>query len=80
MKLEFEVFLKLEHESDSDTNSNWCTRYSHLRIDTRTRGLGNKRMSGDHSNYTFIKISQDTEKSPGNLRRLAVAQTPVRNP
>ena len=28
---------------------------------------------------TIIKIDQNTKKSPGNLRELAVTQTPVRN-
>ena len=39
----------------------------------------NKRTSGDHPNYNIINISQNTEKSPGDLKRLAVTQTPVRN-
>ena len=38
----------------------------------------NWRVSGDHSNYSIVKIVQNTEKSPGNLRRLAVTQTPVK--
>ena len=48
------------------------------RIDKGTRGLGNKRTSGDHPNDSIIKIGQNAEKSPGDLRRLAVTQTPVR--
>ena len=36
-------------------------------------------MSGDHPNYSIIKIGQNTEESPGDLKRLAVTQTPVRN-
>ena len=36
------------------------------------RGLGNKRTSGDHLNYSIIKIGQNTAKSPDDLRRLAV--------
>ena len=36
-------------------------------------------MSGDHPNYYIIENGQNTEKSPGDLRRLAVAQTPVKN-
>ena len=40
-------------------------------------GLRNKRTSGDHPSYSIIKIDQNTEKSSGDLRRLAVAQTPV---
>ena len=47
-------------------------------MDKGTEGLGNKRMSGDLPNYS-MKIGQNTEKSPVNLRRLAVIQTPVRN-
>ena len=31
----------MKHESDVDTNCNWCSLYSHKRIGTRTRGLGN---------------------------------------
>ena len=30
-----------EHESDGDTDCNWCTWLSHQRIDTGMRGLGN---------------------------------------
>ena len=35
--------------------------------------------SGDHRNYYIIEIGQNTEKSPGDLRRLAVTQTPVKD-
>ena len=34
--------------------------------------------SEDHPNYYIIASSQNTEKSPGDLRRLAVTQTPVK--
>ena len=69
-------YNNMEHESDSDTN---CTRYNHQSISTETGGFENKRTSGDHPNYSINKIGQNTEKSPGDLRRLAVTQTPVRN-
>ena len=36
-------------------------------------GLGNKRTSGDYQNYCIIKNGQNTEKSPGDLRRFAVS-------
>ena len=36
-------------------------------------------MSGDHPNYRIIENGQNTEKSPGDLRRLAVTQTPVKD-
>ena len=41
-----------------------------------TGGPGNKRTSRDHPNYCIIEISQNIGKSPGDLRRLAVTQTP----
>ena len=66
----------MEHESDGDTN---CIRYSHLSIGTETGGLGNKRNSGDHPNNSIVEISQNTKKSPKDLRRLTVTQTPVKN-
>ena len=69
----------MEHESDGDTNSNWRARYSHQRIGSGTRGLENIKTSGDHPDYYIIKISQNTEKYPGEMRKLAVRQTPMRN-
>ena len=50
------------------------------RLKKGTGGLGNKRTSGDHLNYCIIEIGQNTEKSPGDLRRLAVTETPVKDP
>ena len=69
----------MEHESDSDTNCNWCTWYSHKKIGSRTGGLVNKKTSRDHPNYSISEIGQNTEKSPGNLKRLTVTQTLVEN-
>ena len=69
----------VERESDVYTNYNWCSWYSHQRINKETGGLGNKRMSGDHPNYCITEISQNTEKSPEDLKRLDVIQTPVKD-
>ena len=66
-----------EPESGSYTNCNWFSWYSHQRIDTRTEGLGNNRTCGDCPNYSIIEISQNTEKSARDLRRLAVTQIPM---
>ena len=49
------------------------------RIDIGTGGLGNKRTSWDHSNDGIIKIDQNTENSPGDLRRLAITQNPAKD-
>ena len=35
--------------------------------------LENKRTSGHHPNYSFIKMGQNTEKRPWELRSLAVS-------
>ena len=37
--------------------------------------LGNKRTS----NYSIVEIGQNTKKSPGDLRRLAVTKTPAKD-
>ena len=50
---------------------------------TVTKGLlkGLKDLEGgDHPNYYIIDNGQHAEKSPGDLRRLAVTQTPVKKP
>ena len=39
--------------------------------------LENKGRSEDHAKYSIIKIGQHTGKSPGDLKRLAVTQTPM---
>ena len=33
----------------------------------------------DHPDYSIIKIGQNTEKNPGDLRRLSVTQIPLRS-
>ena len=55
-------------------------------FDTVTKGLLKGledlvcwRTSGDYPNYSIVENVQNTEKSPGDLRRLAVTQTPVKD-
>ena len=43
------------------------------------KGLGSWWTSGDHPNNWITENSQNTEKNPGDLRRLAVTQTPVKD-
>ena len=69
----------MEHEENSGTNSDWCTWNNPKRTDKGTEGLRNKRTSGDHPDYSIIKIGQNTEKSPGDLKGLALTHTPVKN-
>ena len=69
----------MEDECDSDINCNWRTRYSNQMVGTGPGGLGNKRTSEHHPNCSIVEIGQNTEKSFGDLKRLAVTQTPVKN-
>ena len=40
---------------------------------------GEWRTSGDHPNDSIIENGQNTEKSPADLKRFAVTQTPMKN-
>ena len=69
----------VEHECDDDTNCNWCSWYGPKKLGRKIWGSGNQRKNQDHPNYRIIKIGQNTGKSPDNLRRLAVTQTPLKD-
>ena len=69
----------MEHAGDNYTNCNWCVWNSNSGITKGTRGLGGGRTSGDHPNDSIVENCQNTKKSPGDLRRLAVSQTSVKN-
>ena len=62
----------MQHEGDNFTNHDWCFWYSHQRIIKGTGRLGNKRRNRDNLNYHIIGNGQNTEKSPGDLRRLTL--------
>ena len=68
----------MKHEGDDDNWCNLCTLNNLKRINKETGKLGNQRTSGHYPDYNIIKMSQNTEKSPEDLRRLAVTQTPVK--
>ena len=59
----------MEHGID---NCNYCVRYSHQRIAIGTGRHGNKRVTRDHPCTSIVVIGQNTEKSPGDRRRLVV--------
>ena len=40
----------------------------------------NQRINRDPPNYSFVKIRQYLENSPGDLRRLFVSQTSAKSP
>ena len=44
------------------------------------KGLEDLDVGGRVENYYIIENGQNTDESPGDLRRLAVTQTPVKKP
>ena len=69
----------MEHEGDNYTNCDWCFWYSNYGIIKGPGRLGSWQSSGDHPNNSIFKNGQTTEKNPGDLRRLAVTQYPVKD-
>ena len=48
-------------------------------LTNNNKETGNLRKNGDHPDLSIVQIGQNAEKSPGDLRRLAVTQTPVKD-
>ena len=69
----------MEYEGDSDTNCNRCTRNNRQRIGGGTGRFKYRRTNKDHLDYSIVKISQNSESNPEDLKRLAVTQNPVKN-
>ena len=42
------------------------------------RRAGNQRTNQNHQNYNVVEVGQNTGKSPGDLKRISVIQTPVK--
>ena len=62
----------VDYESSNYTNRDVCFWYSHQKNIKGVGGLGNNWKTGVHPNYYIIENGQNTEKSPGDLRRLVV--------
>ena len=68
----------MEHENDGDTNCNWCARYTKELL----QGLENLEITGRAETIQTTALLGSTRvstKSPGDFRRLAVTQIPVKN-
>ena len=68
----------MEPEGDGQVNCNSCTQNDPQRTSSGTGGLGNKRMTADHLNYSTVKLGQNTKMTARDLRRLANTPNPVR--
>ena len=69
----------MEQVSVGGTNCDWCFWHSDWRIIKGPEGFKSWWTCGDHPNDSIIEDGQNTEKSPGDLGRLDVSQTPVKN-
>ena len=69
----------VEHESDDCTYCDWCVWHNNKRIIKNSGGHEILRTGRDYPNDSIIENGQNTEKSPGDFRRLAVTQTPVKD-
>ena len=70
------IVIIINHDSDSNTDYNWCTWNGRQRLGKGTGKSGNRRTCRDHPNYSITKIGQNNEKSSRDVRRLLVTQTP----
>ena len=68
----------MEHEGAGDTNCYWSTWNNPERIGKGTGRLRSQKISRDYPDFGINKIGQNTEESPGDLRRLVLTQTSVR--
>ena len=69
----------MENKGDGDTNYNWCTWNDSQRLSKRVKGVRNQRMSVHHPKCTIVDVGWNTEKHLGDLRRLTVLQTSVKD-
>ena len=65
----------MEHESDADTNYDWWG-WNDPQIFCKEAGrVGDRRTSSDIPNYSIVKVGTNSEKSPGDMRKVAVSRT-----
>ena len=69
----------VKHEGDGDNSCNRHTWNGPQRLEKEVGSDENWRTHWDHSNYCIVVISQNTEKSPGDLKKFAVTWTPVKD-
>ena len=68
----------MEHEGDGDTNYNWHTWNGPQRLEIGAGCVGSLKRNRDNPNNSIAEFGQNIQKSPEDLRRLAVTQIPVK--
>ena len=69
-----------EYERGCDNNCSWISGNSPRRPGKETEGNGNQRNNRYHPDHSSVKITLDTLKCPGKLRRIAIIQISVKKP
>ena len=68
----------MEYGDNGDIKGNWYAWNYLQRLDKGAKKDGNQSRRGDHPNYSITEIGQNTEKSPRDLKGLAITQTTVK--
>ena len=66
-----------EYEDDGDTNCNRRSWNGFQRLRKSVGRIGNRGTNRNYSNSSIVKIGQNIEKSPGDLKKFA--ETPVKD-
>ena len=67
----------IKHTGDGGAYCSWCSWSASQSLGEGTGGTGNQWKNQNHSDYSNIEISKNTEESPGELRRLAITLIPM---
>ena len=79
LNLARELKKTMEYGGDNYTDCDWCFWHGNQTIIEGPGRFRSWRPSWDHQNNSIIENGQNTEKIPGNLRGLAVTQSPVKD-
>ena len=69
----------VEQEGHGDTSYYWRAWNGPERLVKEAGRVGIQRTNRDHLYYSLVEIGQNIGKSPGDLSRLTVTQTPLKN-
>ena len=66
------------YESDGEPNCNWRSWNGPRMLVKKTDRVGNRCKNQDYQIYSIVEIGQNAKKRPGELRRFAVTQNPLK--
>ena len=71
----------MELEGNDDTNCNWCCGNCPLpqRLSKKASEVENRMTNRHHRNYSIVEVGQNIDASLGDLRRLVVIQTQMKD-